>query len=87
MEGGVTQHSKKVTIYDLMAIRHIKRVVLRHLRPKYLKICHQYNIDDQILEGTVEFDCKNPYKLHVSIKKRKLFTLGDFYEIHYMLMI
>ena len=66
MKVDATQHSQKVTVrvtvHDLIARRRLRGVGGRHLRLKYLKICHQTSINDQILGGMIGFELKNPYK-------------------------
>jgi len=63
------QHNRKVAVevivHDLTARRWLRGGAWRHLRPKYLKIYHQNNINGQILGGTIGFDFKIPYKLRV----------------------
>lgn len=88
MEGGAMQRSRKVIVgvivHELTARRWLRGEGGRHLRQKYLNICHQNSINCHNFGGTVGFEFKNPYKLRLSIQQRTLWTLRVVVEIYYL---
>lgn len=90
MEGDTTQHIHKitvrVTVHDLTTKRWLRGVRGRHLRLKYLEICHQFSNNGWILGGAIKFEFKISYKLCVAIQHRKLFILIFFALCYLSLM-
>jgi len=88
MEDGATQMGPKVaigiSIHDLMDKHQSGGVGRHYLWRISLEICHQICIYYQNLGGTVRFEFKTSYKLHMLVHQRTLCSLRDVWAFFYL---